>query len=462
MCRNAIVGLLAIALLIVGSPVVAQPDETPAPSPSASPAPGAPLSLPPAGVVPPSISLDLTGLPAAEAAFLDVQIRDALDRQIRPTLRPNASIRFGPIVPWPLIPLASGDRAAVNVTVTIVGDAVTSTATGVTTVTLNGVVIAPAPPSVLFLSDDPEYLQSEGLVFRDEVAADRPTRLYYYHSDIGAPRDLDVVLTAAIPSRVHLVHSQSGPDPDVLAVGHAVSRDYLRFQQANAGIVIDIVPGKPFIVRHSLLLQGEVVAGAVDVHVLHGGPVTVSVVATAAGGRPEPYLDGPRVPFDGHNRHGAFNLEGFGALEQSYTVGGPDVAVRYGLRTPTPPNLDPSDLGRDFGDYGILHRITFTLVNPTDTARVVHFYEKPLGGPVRSSFLVDGQLKEVGCARLSQRYWVTSYQLPPHSTSASTTLTMTDGGAYYPLEFGVTEAPPLPNTPPVGSPDGCSPKTPPA
>ena len=44
-----------------------------------------------------------------------------------------------------------------------------------------------------------------------------------------------------------------------VSVGHAVSRDYLRFQQANAGIVIDIVPGKPFIVRHSLLLQGEVV-----------------------------------------------------------------------------------------------------------------------------------------------------------------------------------------------------------
>ena len=37
---------------------------------------------------------------------------------------------------------------------------------------------------------------------------------------------------------------------------------------------------------------------------------------------------------------------------------------------------------------------------------------------------------------------------------------MTDGGSFYPLEFGATATQPLTYTPPVGSPDGCSPNAP--
>ncbi|MEA2722162.1 MAG: hypothetical protein QOJ39_4026, partial [Candidatus Eremiobacteraeota bacterium] len=169
------------------------------------------------------------------------------------------------------------------------------------------------------------------------------------------------------------------------------------------------------------------------------------------------FLRGPRVPYDGHRRHGTFDLTSFGPLAQSYTAGGPDTAVQYGSRTSTPRNVDPADDGRDLGDYGVVHRITFTLANPTDAPSLVYLYEKPLGGPVRSSFIVDGRLKEMGCVRLPQPYWVATYQLPPHSTGMSNTVTMTDGGSFYPLEFGASATPPQPYTPPVGTADGCSP-----
>jgi hypothetical protein len=313
----------------------------------------------------------------------------------------------------------------------------------------------------LFLSDDPEYLQSEGVVFRGDVGSGRPARLYYYHSDIGLPRDLDVVVSTAVRCRVQLIASEAGPDLDVMSVGHTVSRDLLRFEQSDEGAVVDVEPGRPFVVRHGLLLQGEVVAGAVDVRVVSGGPVTVSVLASPAGSRPDALLAGPRVSFDGHRRHGTFDLDGFGAIAESYTVGGPDVAAQYGGRSPTLPNIDPNDPGRDFGDYGVLHQIAVTLINPSDTPQTVYLYEKPLGGPVRSTFVIDGQLKELGCVRLPQPYWVTTYELPPRFTGLSTIVTMTDGGSFYPLEFGATATQPLTYTPPVGSPDGCSPNAPP-
>jgi hypothetical protein len=274
------------------------------------------------------------------------------------------------------------------------------------------------------------------------------------------PRDLDVVLTAAVPTRIHIIDAEAGPDQDVMSVGHTVTRDLLRFELANVGTIVELVPGKPFVLRHSLMLQAEVVAGSVDMHVLGGGAVAVSVVGTPAGGRPEPYLRGPRLPFDGHRRHGTFDLDGFGALTASYTVGAEaPTAVRYGDKNPTPRNVDPNDDGRDYGDYGVVHHITFSLVNPTDDPHLVYLYERPVGGPVRGTFFVDGQFKELGCVRLPQPYWITTYQVPPHSTGASTTVTMTDGGSFYPVEFGVMETQPQTYTPPVGSPDGCSPIT---
>jgi hypothetical protein len=459
---------LAMMLVTVTVPLIsaraAAQTSIPVPSPAApdtTPAPGVtPAPLPILGTIPATLSLEVTGTPA-DGAFLAGQIRDALDRVIRPTLAPGAAISYGPIVPWPLPSLVGGAQLTLNVTVAISGDGAYAPLTAVTTVTISNISVPTLAPSLLYLSDDPEYLRNEGLVFRNDVTAARPARLYYYHSDIGVPRDLDVVMTAMVPTRVQFFASGAGPDLDVLDVGHSVTRGLLSSLQSHVGTIVDLLPGMPFTIRHALMLQGEVVAGAVDVYVMSGGAATLSVVATPAGGNVNTYLAGPRLWQDGHHRHGAFDLTGFGALAATYTVGGSPAAVQYGGRTPTPRNLDPADDGRDYGDYGVVHRIVFTLVNPTDTAQIAYLYEKPLAGPVRSTFIVDGQFKELGCVRFERQYYVAEYQLPPHSNSATTTVTMTDGGAFYPIEYGVTDIVPFPFTPPVGSPDGCSPNTPP-
>ncbi len=58
--------------------------------------------------------------------MLYAKIQAALDRAIRPTLRPGAGLRYGAVNPWPLLPLATGARTAVNVTMTIAGDGTTA------------------------------------------------------------------------------------------------------------------------------------------------------------------------------------------------------------------------------------------------------------------------------------------------------------------------------------------------
>ncbi|MGH7715274.1 MAG: hypothetical protein ACREML_04675, partial [Vulcanimicrobiaceae bacterium] len=130
----------------------------------------------------------------------------------------------------------------------------------------------------------------------------------------------------------------------------------------------------------------------------------------------------------------------------------------YGTRDTSPRNIDSTDTGHDFGDYGVIHRITFDISNPGTAPQTIYLYEKPLGGPVRSTFIVDGHVKELGCVRLPERYQIMAYTMPPQQQAASTVVTMTDGGSNYPIEIGMTTTPPLPTVPPQSAPDGCFPK----
>jgi hypothetical protein len=102
--------------------------------------------------------------------------------------------------------------------------------------------------------------------------------------------------------------------------------------------------------------------------------------------------------------------------------------------------------------------MNFQIDNPLDQPQMLYLYERPLGGSVRSSFLVNGQLAQVGCARVSERYQIGQpFSVNPGKAQIAVQ-TMTDGGSNYPLEVGLTATPPQPSPPPINAPDGCFPK----
>lgn len=454
--RLLAVTLAGAAAMGIAAAAMAQ---TPAPSLSppatASPAPLPPSAtpVPAAGTIPATLTVTVTGSSVGER-FLTRQITAALNRAIRPTLQPGASIAYGPIVvPQPVSP---GNLTSVAVQVTLSGVGL-ATVSAATSVQITNLTLEPKSPATLLFDDDPEYVALPGLLASTTIDADSDRRLYYYHDDAGLPVDIAVVLSAASASRVQLIDAEGGPDLDVMSVGDQVSRTFLHDEPRNEGIVVDVTPDAPLVLRSSLTLVGELVAGMVDIRVLAGGPVTASVVAVPPGQTPASALTAPRVPRDGHHRHGLFDISSYGTQTIAYTAGGPDASEIYGGRNPTPPNVD-SDDGHDYGDYGVLRTITFDVANPTASPSPLFLYEEPRGGPVRSAFLVDGKLTTLGCARVEQRYQITEFNLPPGTNGAITLVTTTDGGSNYPLEVGVTATPPLPQTPPINAPDGCFPK----
>jgi len=357
-------------------------------------------------------------------------------------------------------PPASGATASVSVPVQISGGTTYFDVSGATNVNVTNVPIDPLAPRVLFYDDDPERVTGTGVIYRGSVSLGSAARLYYYHDGGPDPSQLAVVLSANSqdPTSVQVIDSSAGPNLDVMSVGHAVSKNFLQMDPHNEGVVLDLVEGSPYVLRSVALSTKAGAAGAIGLQVLSGGPVTVTVVAAPPATDPLAMLAAPDLPDDGHHRTGAFLITNFGTESLQYVAGGPDVKTVYADRDTSPPNAVPGAPGHDYGDYGVVHTFLISLVNPTDAAVTAYLYERPIGGIVRSSFIVDGNLNEVGCVRLPVPYQVSAFVLAPGGKYQATVTTMTDGGSNYPLEIGITATPPQPAAPPISSQDGCFPK----
>jgi hypothetical protein len=413
-----------------------------------------------AGTIVAQTMLKVTGNPA-DPAWL---AREASRWVARLTQSlPGAHTTIGSAPP-PAAPLGPGEQTQFSVPVQIGGDARYFDQSGSTIVNVQNVAVDPFAPALLFYDDDPEHVTQDGVLFRGTVTAAQPTSLYYYHDNAGDPRRIVVAFASSSqePTSVQLIDAPAGPNIDVMQVGHVVSREFLLAKSQGEGVVTDLSQDDPVFWRDALMSARQGVAGNVDVRVLSGGPVTVTVLAVSPGVDPRTLMGQPVLPGDGHQRTGVFRLTGFGADTLNYAAGGADAKLVIGDREPTPPSADPNAPGHDYGDYGVLHTVNVDLANPGDAPVTAYLYFRPIAGIARASFLVDGKLVELGCVREPMPYQVAAFNLAPRQTYVAAVRTMTDGGSFYPVEIGVTAAVPAPFAPAIDAPNGCFPKSTPA
>jgi hypothetical protein len=409
-----------------------------------------------AGTIVPQTTLQVTGNPSGDA-WLAAAVR----RWVTLLTPPQAGARTTVGNPQP-VPnaLQPGAQSSFAVPVTVGGDPRYFDVNGSTQVDVQNVAVRAFAPQLLFYDDDPEHVLGNGVLFSGNVAISRPARLYYYHDAGPAPQRVAILLSSdsQTPSSVQIVDASAGPNIDVMQVGHTVSRTVLDVQPHQEGIIANVSSDLPFLLRDVSLTAREGIAGSVDFNVLSGGPVTVTVASIGPNDDPRSALSLAPLPRDGHNRSGTFALDSYGTDKLQYTTGGPDATLTIGDREPAPQNIDPSSQGRDYGDYGVLHSIAIALSNPSPSPSTAYLYFRPIIGIDRASFLVNGNLVELGCVRRSVPYQIASFALSPNEQTSASVLTMTDGGSFFPVEIGVSATPPLPQAPPVNAPDGCFPK----
>ncbi len=409
-----------------------------------------------AGTIVPQTSLTVTGNPA-QADWLAARVEGWVRRVTR--AMPGARVTIG-TVNQPAAPLQPGESAEFTVAVQIGGNGQFFDQSGTTTVSVANLALQPFLPGLLFYDDDPEHVAQDGVLFRGSVTAAQPARLYYYHDATDDPRRLVVALTSDSqdPTSVQLVDAWAGPNMDVMHVGQTLTKNFLLTKARGEGVVVTLSQDDAYVLADVPMTARQLVTGAVDLRVLSGGPVVVSVLAASEGVDPRALLAGPVLPGDGHHRTGAFKIAGFGADTLSYNAGGPDATLVVGDTEPTPASFDPAAAGHDYGDYGVVHTIDLTMTNPGTAPSTAYLFFKPLAGPARAGFLIGGTFLEIGCVRVPAPYQVSEFDLPPGQTSRVVIQTMTDGGSFYPAQIGVTATPPQPNAPPITAPDGCFPK----
>lgn len=427
---------------------------------------GASLQIPlrvalPAATIPATIALRVTGDPV-DQAWLQKQLQQAVLKavQLQQGVVPQ-SVQIGS---YSLPPsLGPGASAGVPVPVHVAGGDRYLDADAQVSVTLENVALDPFAPPLLFYDDDPEKIVQNGVLYRAHVNPGAPARLYYYHQNTADARRLLVLLSAAgaQTSTVQLIDASAGPNIDVMSVGHAVSRDFLTYKPRNQGVVVDVTPGAPLIADDFQVMKPlDGAAGNIGIRIVSGGPVTVTVVAVPAQASAQDvaaFAAGPQLPGDGHHRTGIFNIAAYGTETIAYSTAGPDAQFQYGAASP--PLADPpASTGHDYGEYGVMRTLTFEVENPSADPATVYLYERPMGGVVRSSFLVNGALVQVGCARVSNRYQIGPPFAAASGKSQIQVQTMTDGGSNYPLEVGLTTTPPEAVTPAITAADGCFPK----
>jgi hypothetical protein len=408
-----------------------------------------------AGTIVPQTTLSVTGSP------IDPDwLAEEVAHWVRSITQAQAGARVVVGAPDPAASAPSqGQSVQLSVPVQITSNGEYFDQTGSTTVTLQTVAEEPFKPGVLFYDDDPEHVAQDGVLFRGTVGT-TPTRLYYYHDDVADPRRLLVALSAdsADPATVQLVAASAGPNMDVMHVGQTLTKNFMQTKVRGEGIVVTLPQGEPYFLADTPMTSQQLVSGTIDLRVVSGGPVTVTVLAVSAGVDPRTLLGGPALSGDGHHRTGVFSIVGFGTENLSYAAGGADSSAVIGDTDPTPPSLDSGATGHDYGDYGVSHTINLTMTNPSAAPVSAYLYFKPLAGPARGAFLVDDNLVELGCVRESTPYQISAFQLEPGQTYHTVVQTMTDGGSFYPVEIGLTATPPAPSAPPISAPDGCFPK----
>ncbi len=409
-----------------------------------------------AGTIVPQSTLAITGDPA-QPDWLAARVQSWVTRLTR--VLPGAQAVIGTVSPPPA-PLAAGANMQFVVPVQITGNGEYFDQSGTTTVNVQNLALQPFSPGLLFYDDDPEHVMQDGVLFRGTITATQPTRLYYYHDDAADPRVLVVALTSSSqdPTSVQLVEASAGPNMDVMHVGQTLTKNFLLTKALGEGVVVNLSQDEPYLLAEVPMAARQLVSGTVDLRVLSGGPAVVTVLAVSPGIDPRSLLDGAILPGDGHHRTGVFRIAGFGSGSLNYSAGGPDATLVLGDTEPTPQSIDPAAPGHDYGDYGVVHAVDLTLTNPGTAPTTAYLFFKPLAGPARGSFLIDGNLADIGCVRLPVPYQITAFDLSPGQTYRTTVRTMTDGGSFYPAEIGLTATPPRPNAPTINAPDGCFPK----
>ena len=384
-----------------------------------------------AGSVPSRLTVSITGDPAS-SEFVRGQVAAAVVRatQVRPGAQAVVSADDVPIHGA----LTQDRIAVVNVPVLVQGTQYVEVDASVN-VDVHNVAAPRISPNVLMVSDYPERLEENGLLFAADLSSERPTRFLYFHYNPPGQPDRRIVLRAENhspePAVVQFISGRGGPSRNEMEVGHAATKDFLINVSSNQGRLITIGGNASLNIVEQDLPAGTIAARVLQLRMLEGSGVHLSLFAQAADANPDQPLGSGELLSGSHlHARGIYPIPEFYYATQ-WTVNDEYLELPIG-QIPLPNDLQGQALS---GDYGVLQSFVVVVNNPLSTPQSVAIYENPRGGRSTATYLIDGRQVQSHQVPPFSRYKVRQYVIPARGFVRVTIVTMPEAGSSYPLKL---------------------------
>ncbi|MDQ2908019.1 MAG: pilus assembly protein N-terminal domain-containing protein [Candidatus Eremiobacteraeota bacterium] len=386
----------------------------------------------PAGDIAPTASVRITGDPATQLFVRDQAVAAAA---LAAGTRPGASVVTAPDSVSVVKPLALDDLMDVAVPLIVQGDGY-FTVQGTTRVRVVNFAQPRIPPRSLLVSDYPETLRENGILFTSGLTTAGVERFLYYHYNPPTQPERRIVLKvrndSPEPALVQYIAGVAGPEDNEMEVGHLSTQRFLVRRAQNEGTVVTIPAQSTTNLAQQLLPAGQTVSGLMQLSEIEGAPLGLTLVAQNAIDPLNAAIPSSALLVgDRPHARGVYRIPEF-FFDRSYDAEGPDLELPIG-QIPLPNLVQGETLA---GDYGVLQSVTVRIVNNDRRhARQIALYANPRGGRATGTFIIDRVLVQAHAMAPFGHYKLRQYTIGPGSFVRTEIVTMPEGGSSYPIRL---------------------------
>jgi hypothetical protein len=384
-----------------------------------------------AGTVADETSLHVTGNPTS-SDYLREAVALAVTRAA--TVRSGASINVSPET----IPIRGNlkidNRIELDVPSQIAGNGYLPV-NGTTHVIVENTALPSIQPARLLVSDYPERLTANGVLFTARLDRTQAQRFLYYHFNPSTEPARRILLKARnmsnAPATVQMIDGSAGPGTNEMEVGHLSTKRFLVREARNEGQVMTIAPGATMNLVDHPLPAANVVSAILQLRLVSGDPLDLTLVAQDALAPTDQSIDTVQLLAGGapHAR-GVYPVPTF-FFERTYDVDGADLDIPIG-QLPLPNLREGEALS---GDYGVEQSMNVVVVNMTRGPRAIALYANPRGGRATGTFLIDGTLVQAHALAAFSRFKIWQETINAGTFRRIRVVTMPEGGSSYPLRL---------------------------
>ncbi|HET9029657.1 MAG TPA: pilus assembly protein N-terminal domain-containing protein, partial [Candidatus Aquilonibacter sp.] len=181
----------------------------------------------------------------------------------------------------------------IDVPVLLQGDQYFSVS-GTTRVNVQNVAVPRIAPDQLMVSDFPEKLTENGILFSADLRRGTPSRFLYFHYNPPSEKDRRIVLVAenksSDPATLQYIDGRGGPTKNEMEVGHNATKTFLVNLTQNQGRLVQIGGNSTKVLTTQELPAGSIVANLLQLRVLDGPAIHLTLVAQNSTDSPDSAL----------------------------------------------------------------------------------------------------------------------------------------------------------------------------